>query len=77
MPPMSHSRNIWSRKLAPVAPTGSWPETVTIRRANADDTQALARLAAVLDNELELQRTFGSLRPRTVFGSQSPSPDTA
>jgi 2-aminoadipate transaminase len=40
-------------------------------------TEGVRRLAAVLDNELELQRTFGSLRPRTVFGSQSPSPDTA
>ena len=53
MPLMSHSRNIWSRKLAPVAPTGSWPEAVTIRRANADDTQALARLAA-LDSHPQL-----------------------
>ncbi len=40
-------------------------------------TEGVRRLAAVLDNELELQRTFGSLRPRTVFGPQSPSPDTA
>jgi DNA-binding transcriptional MocR family regulator len=40
-------------------------------------TEGVRRLAAVLDNELELQRTFGSLRPRSVFGAQSPSPDTA
>ncbi|MDQ2790446.1 MAG: PLP-dependent aminotransferase family protein [Actinomycetota bacterium] len=40
-------------------------------------TEGVRRLATVLDNELELQRTFGSLRPRTVFGPQSPSPDTA
>jgi hypothetical protein len=53
MPLMSHSRNIWSRKLAPVATTGAWPETVTIRRANADDTKALARLAA-LDSHPQL-----------------------
>jgi 2-aminoadipate transaminase len=31
----------------------------------------------VLEGELELQRTFGSVRPRAVFGPQSPSPDTA
>ena len=37
-------------------------------------TEGVRRLATVLDNELELQRTFGSLRPRTVFGPQSPSP---
>jgi hypothetical protein len=53
MPPMSHSRNIWTRKLAPVAPAGAWPDSVTIRRANADDTQALARLAA-LDSHPQL-----------------------
>jgi hypothetical protein len=40
-------------------------------------TEGVRRLAAVLDNELELQRTFGNLRPRTMSGSQSPSPDTA
>jgi DNA-binding transcriptional MocR family regulator len=39
--------------------------------------EGVRRLAAVLDGELELQRTFGSVRPRTVFGPQSPSPDTA
>jgi 2-aminoadipate transaminase len=40
-------------------------------------TEGVHRLAAVLDSELELQRTFGNVRPRTVFGPQSPSPDTA
>ncbi|MBV8994247.1 MAG: PLP-dependent aminotransferase family protein [Pseudonocardiales bacterium] len=39
--------------------------------------EGMHRLAAVLEGELELQRTFGSVRPRTVFGPQSPSPDTA
>jgi DNA-binding transcriptional MocR family regulator len=39
--------------------------------------EGVHRLAAVLEGELELQRTFGSVRPRTVFGPQSPSPDTA
>ncbi len=40
-------------------------------------TEGVRRLAAVLEGELELQRTFGSVRPRAVFGPQSPSPDTA
>jgi 2-aminoadipate transaminase len=40
-------------------------------------TEGVHRLAAVLDGELDLQRTFGNVRPRTVFGPQSPSPDTA
>lgn len=40
-------------------------------------TEGVRRLAAVLQGELELQRTFGSVRPRAVFGPQSPSPDTA
>ncbi|MGH3918690.1 MAG: PLP-dependent aminotransferase family protein [Pseudonocardiaceae bacterium] len=39
--------------------------------------EGVRRLAAVLDGELELQRTFGSVRPRIVFGPQSPAPDTA
>lgn len=39
--------------------------------------EGVHRLAAVLEGELELQRTFGSVRPRRVFGPQSPSPDTA
>ncbi len=53
MPPMSQSRNIWSRRLTPVAPTGAWPESVTIRRAHAEDAPALARLAA-LDSHPQL-----------------------
>jgi 2-aminoadipate transaminase len=40
-------------------------------------TEGVRRLATVLEHELELQRTFGSVRPRTMFGPQSPSPDTA
>ncbi|HZS23313.1 MAG TPA: PLP-dependent aminotransferase family protein [Pseudonocardiaceae bacterium] len=39
--------------------------------------EGVRRLGAVLEGELELRRTFGSVRPRTVFGPQSPSPDTA
>jgi hypothetical protein len=44
---MSHSRNIWSRRLAPVAPAGAWPDSVTIRRATDEDAPALGRLAAM------------------------------
>ena len=40
-------------------------------------TEGVRRLAAVLAGELELQRTFGNVRPRTVSGSHSPAPDTA
>ncbi|HWR48305.1 MAG TPA: PLP-dependent aminotransferase family protein [Pseudonocardiaceae bacterium] len=40
-------------------------------------TEGVRRLAAVLEGELELQRTFGNVRPRPMFGPQSPSPDTA
>jgi 2-aminoadipate transaminase len=40
-------------------------------------TEGVRRLAAVLEHELELQRTFGSVRPRPMVGPQSPSPDTA
>lgn len=40
-------------------------------------TEGVRRLAAVLDGELELQRTFGSVSPRAVSGPQSPTPDTA
>ncbi|MGH3786651.1 MAG: PLP-dependent aminotransferase family protein [Pseudonocardiaceae bacterium] len=40
-------------------------------------TEGVRRLAAVLGGELELLHTFGSVRPRTMFGPQSPSPDTA
>ncbi|MGH3820238.1 MAG: PLP-dependent aminotransferase family protein, partial [Pseudonocardiaceae bacterium] len=39
--------------------------------------EGVRRLAAVLAGELELQRTFGTVRPRTAFGPQSPGPDTA
>jgi len=39
--------------------------------------EGVRRLAAVLNGELELQRTFGSVRPRAVSGPQSPAPDTA
>ena len=40
-------------------------------------TEGVRRLAAVLDGELELQRTFGSVRSRAASGPQSPAPDTA
>ena len=40
-------------------------------------TEGVHRLAAVLDGELELQRTFGNVRSRTVHGPQSPAPDIA
>jgi DNA-binding transcriptional MocR family regulator len=40
-------------------------------------TEGVRRLTVVLEGELELQRTFGNVRPRTVFGPQFPSPDTA
>ncbi|HEX2299034.1 MAG TPA: PLP-dependent aminotransferase family protein [Pseudonocardiaceae bacterium] len=40
-------------------------------------TEGVRRLAAVLDGELELLRTFGSVSPRAVSGPQSPTPDTA
>ena len=40
-------------------------------------TEGVRRLATVLEGELELQRTFGNVRPRTVLGPQSPFPDTA
>jgi hypothetical protein len=45
MPFMSHSRNL--RPQRPEPPAGSWPDTVTIRRARAGDEAALARLAAL------------------------------
>lgn len=40
-------------------------------------TEGVRRLAAVVADELELQRTFGNVSPRTVSGPQSPAPDTA
>jgi 2-aminoadipate transaminase len=39
--------------------------------------EGVRRLAAVLEGELDLLRTFGSVQPRAVAGPQSPSPDTA
>jgi DNA-binding transcriptional MocR family regulator len=39
--------------------------------------EGVRRLATVLDGELELQRTFGNVRLRTMSGPQSPGPDTA
>jgi len=53
MPPMSQPRNILSRKSAPAAPAGAWPDSVTIRRAHPEDAAALARLAA-LDSHPQL-----------------------
>ncbi|MEO7194364.1 MAG: PLP-dependent aminotransferase family protein [Pseudonocardiaceae bacterium] len=40
-------------------------------------TEGVRRLTTVLEHELELRATFGSVAPRTMSGSQSPSPDTA
>ena len=40
-------------------------------------TEGVRRLAAVLDGELELQRTFGNVCSRAVHGPQSPAPDIA
>ncbi|MBV8542300.1 MAG: PLP-dependent aminotransferase family protein [Pseudonocardiales bacterium] len=40
-------------------------------------TEGVRRLATVLEREFELQRTFGSVRSRTMPGPQSPCPDTA
>jgi 2-aminoadipate transaminase len=39
--------------------------------------EGVRRLASVLESEMELVRTFGSVTPRAVSGPQSPSPDTA
>ena len=47
MPLMSHSRNIISRRLAPLSSAGAWPDSVTIRRAEPSDEAALAKLAAL------------------------------
>jgi hypothetical protein len=47
MPLMSHSRNILSRRLAPLSSAGAWPDSVTIRRAQPSDEAALAKLAAL------------------------------
>jgi 2-aminoadipate transaminase len=40
-------------------------------------TEGVRRLAAVLDGELELHRTFGTVHLRATSGPQSPGPDTA
>jgi hypothetical protein len=53
MPLMSQSRNLLSRRLAPVSPAGAWPDSVTIRRAQPGDEPALGRLA-VLDSHPQL-----------------------
>lgn len=39
--------------------------------------EGVRRLANVLDSEMELLRTFGSVPNREIPGAQSPSPDTA
>ncbi|AXB46252.1 PLP-dependent aminotransferase family protein [Amycolatopsis albispora] len=39
--------------------------------------EGVRRLAAVLESEMDLMRTFGSVNPRAVSGPENPSPDTA
>ncbi|SFP85712.1 DNA-binding transcriptional regulator, MocR family, contains an aminotransferase domain [Amycolatopsis arida] len=39
--------------------------------------EGVRRLAGVLESEMDLVRTFGSVHPRAVSGPQFPSPDTA
>lgn len=39
--------------------------------------EGVRRLASVLESEMELMRTFGHVRSRTISGPQTPSPDTA
>ncbi|WP_020669084.1 PLP-dependent aminotransferase family protein [Amycolatopsis nigrescens] len=39
--------------------------------------EGVRRLAGVLESEMDLVRTFGSVSPRPISGPQSPSPDTA
>jgi DNA-binding transcriptional MocR family regulator len=39
--------------------------------------EGVRRLANVLEDELELYRTFGTVPGREVSGPQAPSPDTA
>ncbi|MFI6029173.1 PLP-dependent aminotransferase family protein [Amycolatopsis magusensis] len=39
--------------------------------------EGVRRLAAVLESEMDLMRTFGSVNPRVVSGPENPSPDTA
>ncbi|MDT8910454.1 PLP-dependent aminotransferase family protein [Amycolatopsis sp. PS_44_ISF1] len=38
--------------------------------------EGVRRLAAVLESEMDLGRTFGSVKARTIPGSETPSPDT-
>ncbi|MEU4674504.1 PLP-dependent aminotransferase family protein [Amycolatopsis sp. NPDC023774] len=38
--------------------------------------EGVRRLAAVLESEMDLSRTFGSVKARTISGSETPSPDT-
>jgi 2-aminoadipate transaminase len=38
--------------------------------------EGVRRLAAVLESEMDLARTFGSVGPRSISGPQNPSPDT-
>lgn len=38
--------------------------------------EGVRRLAAVLESEMDLARTFGSVSPRSISGPQNPSPDT-
>ena len=39
--------------------------------------EGVRRLAGVLESEMELMRTFGSVTSRAVSGPQFPGPDTA
>ncbi|WP_033291439.1 PLP-dependent aminotransferase family protein [Amycolatopsis jejuensis] len=38
--------------------------------------EGVRRLAAVLESEMDLSRTFGSVKARTIPGPETPSPDT-
>ncbi|WP_340686108.1 PLP-dependent aminotransferase family protein [Amycolatopsis coloradensis] len=38
--------------------------------------EGVRRLAAVLESEMDLARTFGNASPRSISGPQNPSPDT-
>lgn len=40
-------------------------------------TEGVRRLASVLEAEMDLVRTFGSVSPRSISGPELPSPDTA
>jgi DNA-binding transcriptional MocR family regulator len=39
--------------------------------------EGVRRLAAVLESEMDLVRTFGSVKTRAISGPEAPSPDTA